>query len=62
MMLGWRVKGSEMLLRQSRLSLPLFDEVSPKIFNISAVGFVGFVLAGVLTIRLIYSIIKSGKI
>ncbi|MBT8228874.1 MAG: hypothetical protein KJO50_01345, partial [Bacteroidia bacterium] len=43
-------------------SIIINAEIKPFIYGISAIGFIGFVLAGFLVIRLLYSILKHGKI
>ncbi|NNE29433.1 MAG: hypothetical protein HKN16_07340 [Saprospiraceae bacterium] len=42
-------------------SLIVVADVPPFVYNISAIGFFGFIIAGLLTARLIYSIIRHGN-
>jgi ubiquinone biosynthesis protein len=41
-------------------SLVIIADVPPHIYNIPVIGFIGFVISGLLAIRLIFSILKHG--
>lgn len=43
-------------------SLLVLADIPPKIYNIPIIGFVGFVIATIMAIRLLYAIAKHGKI
>jgi ubiquinone biosynthesis protein len=43
-------------------SVLVYADIPPHIYNVSAIGFGGFVIAGFLAIRLAWAILKSGKI
>ncbi|MCO6175963.1 AarF/ABC1/UbiB kinase family protein [Flavobacterium sp. NRK F10] len=42
-------------------SILVFANMPPKIYNVPFLGFVGFIISGLLSLRLAYSIFKSGK-
>lgn len=42
-------------------SILVFANMPPKIYNVPFLGFIGFIISGVLSLRLAYSIFKSGK-
>ncbi|MCB0661702.1 MAG: AarF/ABC1/UbiB kinase family protein [Saprospiraceae bacterium] len=43
-------------------SVLVYADIAPHIYNVSAIGFGGFVIAGFLALRLAWAILKSGKI